>query len=443
MRNWFRTTMVLAFLGIAWVAHANELVDAARDGNLARVRALVDQDPALVRATDEEGYGALHWAAIRGHWDVFQLVLAAGAPVDTVGADGGTPLHWACHWDRADMVAMLLDRGADLTVANRWGRTPLHVAARRGCAEVAALLLACGADPRARTREGWTPLHVAYRGGHPDLVDLLLARGADPDALDDTGRKPAAGLFVRPPAVTRNREALDAYVGTYDIGSGGHFRVWREGDRLLLMDFAPDEIYPFADDRFQCRREPWQVTFRRDAAGAVSEIEVRFLRRAVRAVRHRPAHEYVGSRRCLECHTAGGSESPAVTWLRSRHGLAYWRLATDWAAALAARGRPVGGAAPLQLGRCRSCHITGAGDPSSRFAAGFRPEEGVGCEACHGPGGDYAVAGVMRDRARFLAAGGERPDELTCRRCHRDERFDYQAALRRLGHPGNGGDPRS
>ncbi len=119
-----------------------DIVDAAKRGDDNAVRRILERDPAAVRATDAEGYTALHWAGIRANWRIFAELVAAGAPVDAVGGDGGTPLHWACHHDRADMVQLLLDAGATLDIHNRWGRTPLHVAARRGCRSVAELLLA-------------------------------------------------------------------------------------------------------------------------------------------------------------------------------------------------------------------------------------------------------------------------------------------------------------
>ena len=116
---------------------------AAKRGDDHAARKLLEQDPALARTTDEQGYSPLHWAAVRGHWHIVGHVLDAGAkldagaPVDVIGGDGGSALHWACHHDRPDMVERILDAGADIALANQWGRTPLHVAARRGCRAVA------------------------------------------------------------------------------------------------------------------------------------------------------------------------------------------------------------------------------------------------------------------------------------------------------------------
>ena len=127
--------------------------------------------PATVRnemaalEKDELGYTPLDWACTRGHWVIVRHLLDAGAPINSIGGDGGTAMHKACHHGRADMIKLLLDAGGDLSVANQWGRVPLHVSVRRGHGEVVALLLECGADINATTREGWTPRHVAYKAG--------------------------------------------------------------------------------------------------------------------------------------------------------------------------------------------------------------------------------------------------------------------------------------
>ena len=413
-----------------------DLVDAAKRGDDNAVRRILERDPAAVRATDAEGYTALHWAGIRANWRIFADLVAAGAPVDAVGGDGGTPLHWACHHDRADMVQLLLDAGAGLEVHNRWGRTPLHVAARRGCRSVAELLLARGADPNAATAEGWTPLHVASRSGQPELVALLLKHGADPERRDDQGLRSDDVALTRPSPVPLDTGRFDEYVGLYDLGGGSTVKIWREDGTLRIREFAPDRLDPIAPDVFFCRQEPWRVTFVRGSEGQIAAVELQYLRRTVRAERL-PAPRYVGSRVCRDCHRGAEHGHQDVKWLQSRHAHAYWRLAADWALFLA-RLRPHNAdvADPRTDERCLLCHIAGAQNPDSLYADTFRREEGVSCEACHGPGSEYADPEVMADRARFLAAGGILPDERTCRSCHRaGDSFDFKAMWSKIAHP--------
>jgi hypothetical protein len=413
-------------------------VEAAQRGDENAVRKALEGDPGLARATDAMGMTALDWAATREHWHIFRMLIAAGAPVDRVGFDGGTVSHRVAHFDRPDIMRLLLDAGADLTVANQWGRTPLHVASRRGARQVAELLLARGADPNVGTAEGWTSLHVAYRSGQPDLVELLLANGADPTRADAEGKVPAEHAFERPRAVSIDLAALFEYQGLYDVSDDFHFKVWVEDGKLRLRDFAADELYPTGPDAFYCRSEPWSVSFRRDASGEIVGIDVRFLRRTASGAK-RKHPQYVGSQVCAECHLGQQHGNEYVPWLSSRHAAAYWRLATDWALFLAhQRPHYQDVTDPIQDDRCLLCHTTGAQDPDALFAASFDPKEGVGCEACHGPGSMYVEAEVMADRSVFLEAGGRIPGAETCAGCHRNpDQFDFEQWWPRIAHGGS------
>ena len=436
-----RITTVGAWIACALVVVASaeysvtDIVDAAKRGDGHAVHRLIQVDPDRVAARDHDGYTALHWAAIRGHWAIVTELVAAGAPVDAVGADGGTPLHWVCHHDREDMVGLLLDAGARTDAHNELGRTPLHVAARRGCRDVAELLLARGADPNASTREGWTPLHVAYRSGHDGLVDLLLSAGSDPERRDNDGLRPAEVARSRPAEVEIDPARLDAYVGIYDLGGGHSVKIWRVGDGLGIREFAPDLLYPIGADDFFCRQEPWGVTFSRSEEGEIDGVELEFLRRRVRGTRT-SSPRYVGSRVCRDCHDDGPQGGPWVSWLRSRHAHAYWRLAGDWALYLA-RLRPHYSDLedPISDRRCMLCHVTGQQDDNALLGETFRSQEGVSCEACHGPGSLYVDPDIMADRDRFLAGGGVIPTAATCRGCHRNsERFAFDEWWPKIAH---------
>jgi mono/diheme cytochrome c family protein len=431
-------------------ALADNIIAASRRGDHFAVQHYLRKAPESIDARDRFGYTPLHWAAVQGHWAILETLVEGGADVNAVGGDGGTPLHLAAHHDRPDMIRLLLDEGADLTIHNRWGRTPLHVAARRNCDLVASLFLARGADPSATTKEGWTPLHVAQMAGHPRVRDVLLAHGADPNRTDEKGKLPAEHAFERPAAAEADSEDLASYVGRYALSPEVALDVWVDRRRLHMAEFGPNELYPIGVDTFYCRREPWKVTFRRDSGGAVDGVEVAFLRRTVHGPRL-PDYEYVGSQVCAECHLAEGGGGESGHWMKSPHARAYWELKTDWARFLASvRDEYRDIEDPSAEWRCLKCHVTGAQDrvarPADTYVTGaqdrvarpadtFRREEGVGCEACHGPGSGYIDPAIMADRASFLAHGGRIPDEATCRTCHEGERFQYEERRPRVAHP--------
>ena len=412
-----------------------DFVGAARRGDGHAVHKRIERDPGAVRLMDGDGLTALHWAAARGHWRIVAELVAAGAPVNAVADDGAIPLHEVCHHDRPDMVALLLEAGADPGRPDLMGWTPLHVAARRGRLAVAEELLEAGADPNAPSREGWTPLHVASLAGWPGLAELLIARGADPKLADNDGRTPSQVAITRPVEITVDPAHLDAFVGLYTVASGHTIKIWRNGDALGIRGLAPDRLYPVGDDAFFCRSEPWRVRFHRASDRSVRGIEVVRLRQTVTGARA-ASPQYLGSAACRSCHQALEDGDPGITWLRSRHGHAYWRLGSDWSLALAHfRPQYADVEAPNSDARCLLCHVTARQDDDALLADGFRTEEGVGCESCHGPGSEYADAEVMADRDRFIAAGGRIPDAETCRSCHRNpDHFDYATWWPKIAH---------
>lgn len=419
--------------------HGLEFVAAAMRGDENAVRKALEEDPELAMAIDDRGMTALDWAATREHWHIFRQLLDKGAPVDRIGADGGTVLHRVAHHDRADMMQLLIDAGGDLSAQNQWGRSPLHVAARRGCGDVARLLIDLGADLHAETNEGWTPLHVAYRAGQPDLVEIFLAAGADPNRTDGEGTVPSANRLERPSEVTSDAASLHDYQGLFDVDENFFFKVWVEDSTLFLRDFGTDELYATGGDTFFCKSEPWSVSFERDADGAVNGVTVQFLRRSVRGIK-RDAPMYVGAGACRSCHIRQEHGAQYVPWVSSRHGAAYWRLATEWSLLLA-RSRPhfPDMHNPLEDERCLLCHVTGAQDADALFASSFDETQGIGCESCHGPGSEYMAPAVMADREAFLSAGGRIPDEDTCVSCHRNPaRFDFSEWWPRITHGGSG-----
>ncbi len=273
---------MLSLLHFSVVCTEDSIHEAVKRGDIASVRALLEQDPAHLNALDDYRYTPLDWAATKAEWDIFELLIGQGAKVDNVGWDGGTVLHRACHYDHIEMIGLLIRRGVDLHRQNQWGRTALHVAARRGHVDVAALLLKYGLDPNATTKEGWTPLHVAAKSGHQKMMEFLLESGANENQKDQTGQVATEYFKPRPEPVEMDPRAYDEYVGDYATQEGFVIKVWKKDDRLYITDFGSDEMYPIGEDEFYCRHEPWRVKFTRDEGGSVIMMDLSFLRRTLR-----------------------------------------------------------------------------------------------------------------------------------------------------------------
>ncbi len=186
-----------------------ELFTAIRAGDSGKVKALLDSDPALLDAKDENGLSALTIAKYTRQEAIAQMLLDRGATLDifhaamagvqprlvellagdrglvnSYSSDGWTPLHVAAFFGQKEIAEVLLANGADVHARSRnaMGNTPLHaaVAARKG--EVVPVLLAHGADVNARQQGGFVPLHAAAQNGDVELASLLIAHGADVQA---------------------------------------------------------------------------------------------------------------------------------------------------------------------------------------------------------------------------------------------------------------------
>lgn len=145
---------------------------------------------------------------------------------------------------------------------------------------------------------------------------------------------------------------------------------------------------------------------------------------------------YAGSRKCAMCHKGERNNQVFERWQESRHAEAWKVLGTDRAAEIA-RDMQVEGD-PREAASCLKCHITGH-DASPERSQKLNREDGVSCEACHGPGAEYAKKPIMLDREKAIAHGLEADPAATCIRCHDTslshvKAFDYDERWERIAH---------
>ena len=159
------------------------LIDAAKTGDVARVREIVQSNPELLRLRLSSGESPVMAALYRGHHAVVDELVELGADVDVFAAAATGRLE--------PLREALATPGAHSSYSYD-GWTPLHLAAFFGHLEAARLLLAAGADVAAVSRNSLvnTPLHAATAGKHSDVALLLLDAGADARVLDAGGHTP-------------------------------------------------------------------------------------------------------------------------------------------------------------------------------------------------------------------------------------------------------------
>eukprot|EP01049_Picozoa_sp_SAG25_P001863 SAG25_NODE_89_length_16305_cov_24.431630_3_plen_631_part_00 len=152
-------------------------VQACLQGDIAAARRFLAQggDPN----SEDQGFPALWCAAGKGHTEVLQLLLGAGAAVDRPDKAGTTPLFTASENGHAAVVGALLGGGAAVGAVDMYGYTALHRAAMKGHAAVVEALAGAGAGVDAATNNGHTPLSLAAQDGMTEAAAALLGAGAD------------------------------------------------------------------------------------------------------------------------------------------------------------------------------------------------------------------------------------------------------------------------
>lgn len=155
-------------------------------------------------------------------------------------------------------------------------------------------------------------------------------------------------------------------------------------------------------------------------------------------------HAYVGAARCMPCHMSPAKGAQYRQWQGTEHAKAYEVLGTDEAKQVAQDAGVSGN--PQEASECLTCHVTGYDAPADLKTDKYDMAEGVTCETCHGPGGDYWQIPVMKSvyaGETDPASVGLTPDpghEELCVQCHNDKSptftgFNFDEALQKVSHP--------
>lgn len=226
------SSLCLAFaliVALGWTntAFGGPIHDAARKGDVNKVKALLQSDPKLVNDRDKLGDTPLHVAALHGQIGVAQALIDAGANVnaknnygaftpDDLGKilwsnnhqdpvsllsvhgvdardmkNGYTPLDLSLFASKhKDMMQLLVAKGADVNAMASSGATPLFWAVLRDQKDDAVFLLDKAANVNAADAYGDTILDCALHLQYGSMIQLLIDRGADVNAKDQSGARP-------------------------------------------------------------------------------------------------------------------------------------------------------------------------------------------------------------------------------------------------------------
>ena len=127
---------------------------------------------------------------------------------------------------------------------------------------------------------------------------------------------------------------------------------------------------------------------------------------------------YIGVKGCKMCHSKDATGNQYAKWQSMMHSKAFELLGTEEAKAVAAK---LGIEEPQASGKCLKCHSTAYYFTESLQTEEVKPENGVSCQSCHGPGADYKKKSIMESLEESIANGMVYPaKEKSCTLCHND-----------------------
>jgi ankyrin repeat protein len=168
---------------------------AAEDGDIERLRILVEDLAFDCNHRDYEGRTALVWAAERGHYQAVKILLSnlcGGVDVNAQDDHGMTAMMYACHWGDLRVLDSLLSQPAiDLRLQNNAGTTALIIAIQLSDPDNTDIFNRLFAHVQTRPdyhttaakwhpifnvqdNRGMTPLHVAVGLGRHECISALL-----------------------------------------------------------------------------------------------------------------------------------------------------------------------------------------------------------------------------------------------------------------------------
>ncbi|XP_050091265.1 E3 ubiquitin-protein ligase mind-bomb [Anopheles aquasalis] len=267
----------------------NALHHAALKGNPSAMKILLTKTNRLwiVEEKKDDGYTALHLAALNNHVEIAELLVRMGkANMDCQNVNLQTALHLAVERQHVQIVKLLVREGANLNIPDKDGDTPLHEALRhhtlsqlrqlqdvegfgkilmglrnntdkKASASIACFLAANGADLTIKNRKLQTPLDLCpdpnlcktlikcYNERKTEDMDMTAAAGStsanvQPNLLRGTPQEPLASTSGL--GVCSNAAASSSTAGASSSSGSGlsHAQI----DASLLMDLSKMSIQP-------------------------------------------------------------------------------------------------------------------------------------------------------------------------------------------------------
>lgn len=138
-------------------------------------------------------------ACNQGAVEIAAYLVAKGADVNAVDANGFSALCWSVNNNRPLITTFLLEKGANVNITTNDGRTPLLIALQRDSLPVINQLAEHGADFKSVDSSGMSAIHIAVIQGNLLLTEYLIGKDAPTGLKDQYGLTPVhyAAIYGR------------------------------------------------------------------------------------------------------------------------------------------------------------------------------------------------------------------------------------------------------
>lgn len=181
MKNYIKTAFTLILTFTITYLQAQDIHKAANEGDLDKVRELLEADSTLLESRDKRGNTPLICACsvhptLIPHENVANYLIEKGADVNAKNKIGVTPIYFAIK--NFNLVKKLIEKGADIHVKAYGGQTPIFMAGIHSNTKVVKLLIEHGAEVNNKAICGTIIHKIVGQNGDPEILKLLVDNGA-------------------------------------------------------------------------------------------------------------------------------------------------------------------------------------------------------------------------------------------------------------------------
>ncbi|XP_063705558.1 ankyrin repeat, SAM and basic leucine zipper domain-containing protein 1 [Culicoides brevitarsis] len=171
-----------------------EMYQAIVDGDLQKLKSVLESVPINLDDTFRSGYTLLMYACVEAHPEIVRFLIEKGATVN-MEVESFTPLMMACRAEKDsarvfDIVQQLMANGAVVNQSSVYGETPLIFACQNGHTEVVRLIIKEASLDACNNQLGNTAIFFAVEKNHLEIVKLLLEHGASYNITNRQGYLP-------------------------------------------------------------------------------------------------------------------------------------------------------------------------------------------------------------------------------------------------------------